>query len=452
MLNLMFLNKQLKRLFWRQRQIWLALLCACSLNGLYAAPVLKSGGLTLPIETPRADAASPAQQALSKGFQALHKRDFKAADAFFKQAAQADKASTAPLLAHAESARVQGDAKAAQVWLQKAVQLKPKDPPTLRALAHWHYAHAEYDKAEKYWRSAIEVAPQWPALKVDLADFQFNVRQDLLKAAELYQEALALDPGMAGAQYALGMVYLKQGRGVDAIARFTESERLSPGNALPMSGHAKALVLRGQTEQALQMLDRALSAPGSSFSVRIDKGELLLSMGRAQEALTEFMQVAKAHPKVVEAQVGMGLAQHQLNQLDAAFQSYRAALQLDPAHALALNNAAWLASQRQDVPDKGLAWAQKAVSLAPQDLRLQRTLAWVRHRRGESVSALKSLQALPKPDKLSAAETQYMVGMVLTDLGRSEEAAAAFREALRQAPEFSQAADARSRLRKLQGG
>jgi len=399
---------------------------------------------------PAGQTGSPMEVKLAQGRAAIAKRDFARADALFKEAMGLDRKSPLPLLSLAESARVRNEPAVAKQRLGEALALTPRHPPTLRAWALWHFAHAEYPKAVEFWQAALAADPSYAAVLVDLGDYHFNINDKPEIAGEFYLRALAIDPKLAGAQYAMGMVMLRSGKLDDAFKRFGESARLSPGNALPLAAMAQVHVLQKDNTRALTMYEQALGAQPDYYAARLSKADILLAGGKTQLALAEYGKVAKGFPKVAAAHLGAGMAAQQLGQNEAALRSYQAAIALQPDNVLALNNAAWIAAEGAGVADGGLAWARKAAALAPQEPRVQGTLAWVLHKRGETGPAIQSLELLMKGAGREFAEPHYLLGRMLADKGDTARAMAELREALRINPNFGQAADAAARLRKLE--
>ncbi len=77
---------------------------------------------------------------------------------------------------------------------------------------------------------------------------------------------------------------------------------------------------------------RPVSAPGvatSHFSVLLGKGETLLYLGQAEQALQCFEEVLAANPNNSEAWINKGLALEQMQRLEAALESFNQALALD---------------------------------------------------------------------------------------------------------------------------
>ncbi len=389
--------------------------------------------------------------ALSRGRQAVAKRDFIAAERHYREAIKGAPESPRPLLALADSARVQGKADQSKAWLDKALGLAPRDVEVLRAVARWHFAMGQHVLAETHWRAALQVDGRHTGALVDLADFEFNVRGDTAAAAALYGRALEVNPSLAGARYALGVMQQRRNQLEPALKNLREAARLSPGNALPWVAVAQVQRQRGDRDKALQAYAEALKAQPAYYPARLERGHLLLARDPAK-ALADFEQAVVSQPGSAEARVAAGMAQQLLSRPDAALASYRVALRIDPTNVIALNNAAWLASEHKELLDSAQRWATEALRLAPGEPAIEGTLAWVLHRRGDSARAIAMLRAQLQTATRPRAESHYLLARVHADRSEREAARAALREALRIGGDFPQAEEAGALLRRLEGG
>lgn len=391
----------------------------------------------------------PLAEKLRAGHDALAQRAYAKADALFNQAASIDRSSPLPWLALAESARVRGDGSGVQRWLTKAREVAPTDAGAMTAMARWHFAHREFSKAESLWRGAVAADPKAAAALVDLGDLHFNVYDRPEAAGEFYRRALAIDPELAGAHYALGAALMRGKQPDAALKEFNEAARLSANNPLPLHAIGELHAAQGRTDEALMAFDLTLKVQAGYFPARLAKGDVLLASGRPEQALAEYREVARAQPKVALAHLKAGMALQQLSRPNDAFAAYQAAIQADAKQSLALNNLAWLAADRSDVPDRGLAWAERAVALNAGEPRFHGTLAWVHFKRGDAAKAIALLENLVAGSARTLADTHYLLGVVQAERGDPKKAAIALNEALRLNPKFGMAADAKARLRKL---
>jgi tetratricopeptide (TPR) repeat protein len=182
----------------------------------------------------------------------------------------------------------------------------------------------------------------------------------------------------------------------------------------------------------------------------LQRGQVLLDLGRAREAETQFRTALAAEPN--DATLHALLAQALLRQerYDQAEETSRSALAADPEHVLALSTlAASLAGQERypearDVVQRGLALAPEIAGLHFQEASLLLALK----RPGD---ALDSVERGRRLDPESSAGAAAQAG-VLFQLRRYNEADAAVDEALRLDPENPDAHRIQGMLALRRGG
>ena len=101
---------------------------------------------------------------------------------------------------------------------------------------------------------------------------------------------------------------------------------------------------------------------------------------------------------------------------------FERAIAVAPNSAPSLNNAAYVTAKCGNAPEKAIAWAQKAVELAPQVADLQDTLGFVMMKTGKPEEALAPLQ---KAVTMSPAPASLLhLAEALAATGRKDEARA----------------------------
>ena len=96
-------------------------------------------------------------------------------------------------------------------------------------------------------------------------------------------------------------------------------------------------------------------------------GNVLLSLGRRDEAVKELREAVRLDPKNAQAHLSMGLALRSEGDLGGAIDHYREAATLRPDWAPAIANLAWLLATTPDgsrrSPAEAVRLAERAVTL-----------------------------------------------------------------------------------------
>jgi tetratricopeptide (TPR) repeat protein len=166
----------------------------------------------------------------------------------------------------------------------------------------------------------------------------------------------------------------------------------------------------GQYDEALELFERAASYRPDDEGVALSRGELLLTMGR----------------------------------LDDAIAAYRSAARRWPDSAMSLNALGYTLADRTDEYREAEKLIRKALKYEPESPAIIDSLGWVLHKRGKHEEALdyleKAYAGFPDP------EVAAHIVEVLVALDRREEALERLVAAEERDPESDLLQDVRERL------
>jgi Tfp pilus assembly protein PilF len=106
----------------------------------------------------------------------------------------------------------------------------------------------------------------------------------------------------------------------------------------------------------------------------------------ARERLKEAVQIA---PRYANAWIQGALLDEQAGQAEDAIAAYEKVLEIDPNQVVALNNLAFRLASARKMPKEALVYARRAAALAPNNLPVLDTLAWIQHLTGDDENAAK---------------------------------------------------------------
>ncbi|HEY3382182.1 MAG TPA: TIGR03790 family protein [Vicinamibacterales bacterium] len=160
------------------------------------------------------------------------------------------------------------------------------------------------------------------------------------------------------------------------------------------------------------------------------RAEVRLAKDDKPGARMALEQATVLDPRLVTAQVLLGTLYDEGGEYDKAIETYRKVVAGRPNEAISLNNLAFALAVRKKQPADALAYAERAYALAPGNLNVVDTLAWVQHLCGRDEDAGRLLsQLLPKA--ADHAEVQFHAAVVFGALGMLDRSAAALAEAVR---------------------
>jgi len=215
----------------------------------------------------------------------------------------------------------------------------------------------------------------------------------------------------------------------------TEAEELyrqvlekSPEHPEPLHYLGVIAYQRGQYEQAVEQIGRAIALDSRQAAFRSNLGLALQALGRREEARAAYERALELRPEYPDALSNLGLLLHECGEMGRAAACYERAVKLQPRHVDALYNWGNL------LQDRGEAVAavqryQQALQLAPHRADIHNNLGnalLTLSRIPEAAACYRRAIAL-KPDY---AEAHYNLGVAAAEQDRTEEAAAGFDKAV----------------------
>src|SRR5438477_9521827 len=234
--------------------------------------------------------------------------------------------------------------------------------------------------------------------------FQKWTRQNIELARQMFQRAIELDPGFAGAWAGLAGTHvhlfgcdnephLKKAR--DASAR---ALKLDPELAEAHVAAGQGFSMEKRYDDAARAFERAIELDPTFFEAYYYYGRACFKSGELEKSLRLFQKAQSVRPENYEAIYLSGLVLRQLGRNEEsgrvderASKSIRKHLELNPDDARAYGLGAG-ALARLGESEQARQWCQRAMSLAPDDDAILYNSACALAQLGEDQRALDALQ------------------------------------------------------------
>ncbi len=214
-----------------------------------------------------------------------------------------------------------------------AVESNPEDAVARANLGTVLYGRGDLEGAAEQYRQAVRLAK-------DSASYRHDLGQILLElgstgeAVALLQSAVELNPRFKDAHLKLAGIHLKAGRFQQAVENCRGVIAIDPLHRQARVQLAMALLRLGQREEAITELGRLMDDhPPENPAERLQLASLLATLGDVDRAMQHFTAVSEldAEPAVkAMAHTRVGQVQMQRGQIQAAIDSFRAAIELSP--------------------------------------------------------------------------------------------------------------------------
>ncbi len=314
--------------------------------------------------------------------------------------------------------------------LNRALELDP-DEPTAHFVLGRYYEHYRKDwaKARAHYEAALRSGRDRHS---SLQAAAMLVRRDgqVEKALEMLDEAARLgkDPYVENSR---GICLMQLGRTSDAITAFDQSIKLNPRIAMAWLNRARLFRKVRDMPQALSDARRAVELEPTSCEARCVLGLMLEDSGKLAEAEAALDEAVRLLPES-ESRLARGRFLARRGRVAEAEAEFTEVIQKDPACAEAFHQRGDVrAGQgRNEAAEEDL---RRALALEPQDKYALNTLAMVLIARKRPVEALECIDRILAFDK---DDPQIVMnrGSLLRDLGRYDEALAAYRSVVTKCP------------------
>jgi tetratricopeptide (TPR) repeat protein len=334
-------------------------------------------------------------------------------------------------------------------FAERSVKNQPDNLATRLTLVRSLMVRSEdYPRAEGEIKALVERYPAQPSVHALAGNIRI-LNRDPNGARKAYETALGLDPDNVEAYS--GLMALDQGTNrLPALTRRLD-ERIAKGSvdsSLILLA-AKTSILSREFKHAEELLRKAIAFDSGQLDGYILLGQLYLLERRIPEAISEFQQLAALDSRSIPTFTMLGLLYQSQKNLPEAKKWYERAVQISPrAAGPAANNLACLYGEGLGNLDQALQYAQYAVSSNPRQPEFNDTLGWIYYKKEMYEQALKPLveAATSVPNH---PIVQYHLGLTYAQMGDDAKARKALERALKIAPAFDGATEAKKVLASL---
>lgn len=299
------------------------------------------------------------------------------------------------------------------------------------------------------------------------------------EAVAVFRQQIQENPQSAPPYVALGLLLRQQKKDDEARAAFAKGLELAPENTIAADQLADMDIASQDFEGALRRLEEQIAKNPQLGSLYVTKGKVHTAQKQWDEAEAAFLKALELDPNTASAydlliatyiatnklpqaaaqleailvknggnpatSMVLGLIYERMEQYEKARDAYEKVLSVRPDFVTALNNLAYLYSQRFSQLDRASELARKAHTLQPGNPAVTDTLGWIVFKQNDYQQALALLQesAAKLPN---SAEAQYHFGMANYMMGQLETANVALRKAAESEGDFPGKDEAQHRL------
>lgn len=209
--------------------------------------------------------------------------------------------------APADAMHMLASARAMQKRADEAIQLMraavKAEPNSLRhniALGHLLSGMGKDNEAAESYAKALTIDPAWPglALVFSRAAYQAGRYSD----AERVARQAVNDAPNADAWDALSNALRALGKGQDALNAAIEALRLDPQHIGALNSQGAALLMLGRVQEALDVFDQLAAGGVQAPVLSLNRGAALEVLGRREEAIAVYQEAQRRWPNLANLQ------------------------------------------------------------------------------------------------------------------------------------------------------
>ncbi|KAG8379728.1 hypothetical protein BUALT_Bualt07G0119600 [Buddleja alternifolia] len=203
-------------------------------------------------------------------------------------------------------------------------------PQSWFAMGNCYSLQKDHETALKNFQRSVQLNPRF-AYAHTLCGHEYVALEDFENGIKSYQNALRIDSRHYNAWYGLGMIYLRQEKFEFSEHHFRMAFQINPLSSVIMSYLGTALHALKRNNEALEMMERAVSADKKNPLPLYQKANILVSMENLDGAIAVLEELKEYAPCESSVYALMGSIYKRRNMYDKAMLHFGLALDLKPS-------------------------------------------------------------------------------------------------------------------------
>jgi len=240
-------------------------------------------------------------------------------------------------VSHLKTAVAAHDYVAAEKLLLNRVEQDPHAPPAAPLLAYLgsvYFLNHDFVNAAIAWKKSDAIRPLGPGLQFSLAMAYIRIgHPDWARTA--LESLAARETKNALYPYWLGRLDYDAHHYAEAIRHFQQAIALDPGMARAYDNLGLCYFYQNENDLAVKNFDTAIALDRTHPSAwpYLNRAVVMQFVGHTREAESDLREALRLDPQLAEAHFRLGNVLQERGQLDAAVQEQLAAVRLDDKYA-----------------------------------------------------------------------------------------------------------------------
>jgi len=327
---------------------------------------------------------------------------------------------------------------------------QPNNTMALYALGHCYERIGRESEAVEFYQDCLKFKNYLQLPRQRLAAICFKNRQ-LEKTIQEYELLKSEYPDDISTLITLGHLYITNARYQEAIETFNAAILIHPDNFDTENDDIEQLIGNGQLHEALSQIDHLLEQQPDKADLALKRADVLSMLGADSEAVLQYQDALRISPDFLEATIKLGTQYLRMHQKQLAAQQFNRAAEINDRIVDAYIGLA-VAQKLADELSDALVTLSLAAAIQPNSSLLLAETATLQF----EISFGENLESHDdEPDELIAAVIQshqrqlvqrpqnpdlhYRLGILMMSIGQMDNAIRAFQSTLEINPTHSRA-------------
>lgn len=328
---------------------------------------------------------------------------------------------------------------------------QPNNTMALYTLGHCYERLGKESQAVEFYQDCLKFKNYLQPPRQRLAAIYFKNGQ-LEKTIQEYELLKDEYPDDISTLVTLGHLYIANAAYTNAIETFNTAILIYPDNFHRQEDDIDQLIADGQLHEALEQLEQLLAEEPERADLAVKRADVLNMLGAGDEAISQYQEALRICPDFLEATIKLGTQYLQMQQDQLAAEQFNKAVEINDQIVDAYIGLA-IAQKLAGKLSEALATLSLAAAIQPNSSLLLAETATLQFKvsLGESLDSQKAEES----GKLMAAVIQshqqqidqrpqnpdlhYRLGVLMMSISRINEAIKAFQSALEINPTYTRA-------------
>ncbi len=286
----------------------------------------------------------------------------------------------------------------------------------------------KYEEAVTAYETAMKLAPQFVQIWLNLGILHYRATE-FEKAINAFDKFLEAQPQHVQARQLLGLALIEIGYNTAGIEQLQPTLTSVPNDVAVLYSLGLAYVRTNQMKEAEETVGKLAAFQTGSAASHLLKGQLQLARFEFEKAILDLKKAQELNPDLPRLNYSLGLCYYKLGRNKEGLEVFAAENKQRPKDFTTLYYLALLQEAESNL-EPAKRYADAALALQPDSVETLIIIGKILSQQGKNEEAAAILQKAIEKDPKDSSK-HYLLGKIYRELGRREDANREFNETRR---------------------